>query len=81
MIIQGQGNVSVTEELTHHVRRSIYLLRSFSFKGKPVEVTVEIKVVSFGELNEANMVWYTVFVCVHISDPQCSTSALISREC
>jgi len=32
---------------------------SFSFfvlKGEPVEVTVEIKVVSFGELNEANMV-------------------------
>lgn len=26
-------------------------------QGEPVEVTVEIKVVSFGELNEANMVW------------------------
>ena len=26
-------------------------------EGEPVEVTVEIKVVSFGELNEANMVW------------------------
>lgn len=26
--------------------------------GKPVEVTVEIKVVSLGELNEANMVWF-----------------------
>ena len=28
-----------------------------ALKGEPVEVTVEIKVVSFGELNEANMVW------------------------
>ena len=26
-------------------------------EGEPVKVTVEIKVVSFGELNEANMVW------------------------
>ena len=34
-------------------------------KGEPVEVTVEIKVVSFGELNEANMVCYVMayFCC------------------
>lgn len=36
-----------------------------SLKGEPVEVTVEIKVVSFGELNEANMVWlrFAYFCC------------------
>ena len=32
--------------------------------GEPVEVTVEIKVVSFGELNEANMVQNIIFVGV-----------------
>ena len=37
-------------------------------KGEPVEVTVEIKVVSFGELNEANMVWlcYGVFLLFYV---------------
>ena len=35
----------------------LQLFPFMSPKGEPVEVTVEIKVVSFGELNEANMVW------------------------
>ena len=38
------------------VLAALTLLNRFVFQGKPVEVTVEIKVVSFGELNEADMV-------------------------
>lgn len=43
-------------------------------KGEPVEVTVEIKVVSFGELNEANMVWlcYGVFLLFYVRLFVCS---------
>lgn len=32
--------------------------------GEPVEITVEIKVVSFGELNEANMVLKMIYLFV-----------------
>ena len=36
--------------------RGIILSLVYFSIGEPVEITVEIKVVSFGELNEANMV-------------------------